>query len=265
MKASIYTRYSTENQREASIEDQERECERLAAQSGLTIVTRYVDKGISAGTTQRPGYQALLEGARAAQFEVILVEDISRLWRSGAEYGPRAAELEDLGVHLVTCVGDDTRRQGWGVMLAIKQAMAEQYRKEVSYRTRRGLEGRALAGKPTGGRKYGYRSGAIYEPEAAIVRRIFAESAAGASQEAIARGLTVDGVPAPKARRWRQATIGSMLQNPAYVGQRVWGTELVKRSAADSKKRRLIERPNGPAVSFADPSLRIVTQVTDQI
>jgi DNA invertase Pin-like site-specific DNA recombinase len=259
MKAAIYARYSTENQREASIEDQVRECERAAKAAGLAVVEHYADKGISGGTAQRPGYQSLLEGARAGRFEVIVVEDISRLWRSNAEYGPRSAELEDLGVHLLTCVGDDTRREGWGVMLAIKSAMAEHARREISYRTRRGLEGRALAGQPTGGRCYGYRNGAVYEPEAAVIRRIYAMAAAGSPQQVIADQLTYEGVPAPKAPRWRQNTICGILRNPRYEGRLVWGSETVKRSARDSKKQRRTPRPGGALVDRHEDSLRIVT------
>lgn len=258
MNAVIYSRYSTENQREASIEDQERSCERLAAQHGLTIVGRYVDKGISGGTAQRPGYQTLLEAARAAQFEVILSEDISRLWRSASEYAPRAAEFEDLGVNLITCVGDDTRTQGWGMMLLIKQAMAEHYRKEVSYRTKRGLEGRALAGKPTGSRKYGYRSGVIYEPEAAIVRRIFALRQGGMMQQGIANTLNGEGVPSPLGARWSENNVGRLLRADRYQGRVVYGKTTVKRSAADSKNVKLVTRT--PLVDRYDPSMQIVSQ-----
>jgi len=66
---------------------------------------------MSGGTADRPRYQALLTAARNHQFDVIVFEEISRLWRNRAEFGPRSAELEDLGIHCLTCVGDDTRRE----------------------------------------------------------------------------------------------------------------------------------------------------------
>jgi len=123
MKAALYARYSTDKQRDASIADQFRECERVARAAGLDVVARFEDKGMSGGTADRPGYQALLTGARRKNFDVIVVEDISRLWRNRAEFGPRSAEFEDLGVHCVTAVGDDTRRDGWGLVIQIKQAV----------------------------------------------------------------------------------------------------------------------------------------------
>ncbi len=123
MKAALYARFSTDKQRDASIDDQFRECERVAKSAGLDVVARFEDRGISGGTHTRPGYQALLTAARAHAFDVMVVEDISRLWRNRAEFGPRSAELEDLGVHCLTCVGDDTRRDGWGLVIQIKQAV----------------------------------------------------------------------------------------------------------------------------------------------
>jgi site-specific DNA recombinase len=90
MKAALYSRFSTDRQRDASIEDQVRECERAAKSAGLEVVARYHDKGISGGTATRPGYQAMLTAARRHEFDVIVTEDISRLWRNRAEFGPRA-------------------------------------------------------------------------------------------------------------------------------------------------------------------------------
>jgi DNA invertase Pin-like site-specific DNA recombinase len=125
MRAALYARFSTEKQRDASIDDQFRECERVAKAAGLEVVARFEDRIISGGTARRPGYQALLTAVHKREFDVIVCEDISRLRRNRAEFGPHSAELEDLGVHCLTCVGDDTRRDGWGLVIRIKQAVVE--------------------------------------------------------------------------------------------------------------------------------------------
>jgi site-specific DNA recombinase len=129
MKAALYARFSTEKQRDASVDDQFRECERVARAAGLEVVARFDEKATSWGTHTRPGYQALLTAARRRDFDVIVTEDISRLWRNRAEFGPRSAELEDFGVHWLTCVGDDARRDGWGLVIQINQAVAEHARR----------------------------------------------------------------------------------------------------------------------------------------
>jgi DNA invertase Pin-like site-specific DNA recombinase len=284
VKAAIYGRYSTDKQRDASIDDQFRECERVARSAGLEVVARFEDKSISGGTTSRPGYQALLTAARARKFEVIVCEDISRLWRNRAEFGPRSAELEDLGVHCLTCVGDDTRRDGWGLVIQIKQAVAEHARRESSYRTRRGLEGNAIAGKPTGGRAFGYiaaRDSAvgrieIDEAQAAIVRRIFDMYASGVSPRTIAATLNAEGVPSPGAswnrtvrrrdRKWLASAIHGdvnrgtgILNNRRYVGVTLWGRSEWKRSAADSKNRKHKLLAVGSAHETVEERLRIVS------
>lgn len=281
-RAAIYARFSTDKQRDASIDDQFRECGRVATGAGLQVVLRFEDKGISAGTAERPGYQALLAAARRNQFDVIITEDISRLWRNRAEFGPRSAELEDLGIHWLSCVGQDTRREGWGLVVQILQAMGEQARKEASYRTRRGLHGKAIAGASTGGRAYGYLAAAaspsgqieIDESQAAVVLKIFQLYADGWSARSIAARLNAEGVPSPGAN-WKRAKrradgkwlasaihgdrkrLTGILNNRRYVGVITWGRSEWRRSAADSsvRRQRLLEKAS---VERIDERLRII-------
>src|SRR5258708_14992399 len=155
MRAALYSRFSTDRQKGASIEDQFRVCERLAEQNGFAVVARFSDAAISGGTTQRPEYQALLAGARHGDFNVIVAEDQSRLWRNMAEQAPRLAELSDLGVHVVT-QDLDTRLESAELLGSVSGAMNSIYRKEIGRRTRRGVEGRARARESTGGRAFGH-------------------------------------------------------------------------------------------------------------
>ncbi len=288
MKAALYARYSTDKQRDASIDDQFRECDRVARTAGFDVVARFEDKGMSGGTADRPGYQALLSATRRREFRVIVVEDISRLWRNRAEFGPRSAEFEDFGVHCVTAVGDDTRRDGWGLVIQIKQAVAEHARREASYRTRRGLEGRAIKGESAGGRAYGYRPASqstsgqveIIETEAAVVRRIFELYAGGISSRAIADRLNSENIPSPGAA-WRRTDTGEhakrrgkwvgsaiqgdpkrgygILNNERYLGRMNWGRLQWKRGAANSKKRVAVAADPALMVRREDPRLRIIS------
>lgn len=169
---------------------------------------------------------------------MVVAEDVSRLWRSRAEYGVRSAELEDLGVHLVTAVGDDTRRDGY-LILTIKSAIAEHARRETSYRTRRALEGLALAGKPTGGRYY---------KDPLVVKRIFEERAQGATYGAIARGLNRDRIRGPRTHYWSANTVKRLLASPRYAGRLEWGATVSTGGARDSRRTRHVKRPEGPLV-----------------
>ena len=251
MRAAIYARYSTDKQREESIDDQYLQCERTAASIGADVVRRFADSGISGGTARRPGYAALLEAARAAEFDVIVTEDISRLWRNRAEFGPRTAELEDLNVHLVTCVGDDTRRDGYGLVLGIKSAIAEHQRREISYRTRRGMEGLAAAGKSTGGRCFGYGSPA----EADTVRWLFAQRRQGVELREMVAALTRAGTPAPRGPRWSYNAVKRILANPRYAGRAIWGRTRNVTRAQDGRRGRPVMSPGGPLVVREGPAL----------
>lgn len=282
MKAALYARYSTEKQSGASIQDQHRVCARLAERHGFTVVERFSDAAISGGTAERPGYQGMLTAARRHEFDVIVAEDTSRLWRNLAEQAPRLAELADLGIHVVTH-DLDTRVESAGMLGAVLGASSEAYRKEIGRRTRRGLEGRARQGKTAGGHSFGYvaarASGTgqieIDLAEAAIVRRIYSQYADGKSPRAIADELNRDKVPAPGAswarteRRQKGWVVSALhgdgkasgiLHNPAYRGEIVWNRVHWVRSAANSHKRRRVENPPSEWIVREEPRLRIVPQ-----
>ena len=57
MNAAIYARYSSDSQREESIEGQLRECREYAERNNMTIVGTYIDRALSAKTADRPEFQ----------------------------------------------------------------------------------------------------------------------------------------------------------------------------------------------------------------
>jgi site-specific DNA recombinase len=283
VKAAIYARYSTSHQREESIEDQFRVCERLAASHGFTVAGRYFDKEISGGTAAREGYQKLLTDARGGRFAVIVAEDVSRLWRNQAEQSARLAELADLGVDVVT-IDLDTRQEETALILgAVKGAMSESYRQEIGRRTRRGLEGLAVQNRPTGGRAYGYIAAAdspskqreIDEVQAEVVRRIFRDYADGLSAATICAALNREGIPSPGASwsRTERRAVGwvvsciagdpkrgtGILNNEQYVGRTIWNRSRWVRSRQDSSKRRCLPNPRSKWIINIDERLRIVS------
>lgn len=259
MKIAIYARFSTTLQNDESTEDQARICREYAQREGWEVVSTFEDKGISGGDTDRPGYQKMLTAARAGKFEIILCEDVSRLWRKESEQSRCVEELRYLKKHIIGVNdGIDTRREGFEYLLAIKGVQNAGYRKEIGKRTHRGLAGRALQGKSAGGRAYGYQS--IYkevvvngrkhdEPagrkrvpeQEKIVRQIFEWYADGHSARWIADELNRKGVPSPGATwnrspdgkrsdgKWLASAIHGdprkgvgILNNELYIGRQVW-------------------------------------------
>jgi site-specific DNA recombinase len=80
-RAAIYARFSSDLQRDASIEDQIRVCTARLDRDGWKLVGSYTDHGVSGATSLRPGYQALFADARSGQFDMVFAESLDRFSR----------------------------------------------------------------------------------------------------------------------------------------------------------------------------------------
>ena len=70
MTAVIYARYSSDNQREESIEGQIRECTAYAEKNGFTVVKHYIDRAVSAKTDNRPQFQQMIKDSDKKLFDI---------------------------------------------------------------------------------------------------------------------------------------------------------------------------------------------------
>ncbi|SFU18877.1 recombinase family protein [Mesorhizobium sp. YR577] len=92
-RAVLYARYSSDNQREASIEDQFRLCEEHAEREGWRIGGRYFDAAISGSSMiLRPSIQKLLSDAQRGMFDVVLAEALDRISRD-RPMSPRCSSI----------------------------------------------------------------------------------------------------------------------------------------------------------------------------
>jgi len=73
MKGVIYARYSSDNQREKSIEGQLRECKAFAEKNDIQIVETYIDRGFSVRTERRPDFQRMIKDSAGKKYEVVIV------------------------------------------------------------------------------------------------------------------------------------------------------------------------------------------------
>ena len=78
MNAVIYARYSSDNQREESIEGQIRECTAYAERNGITVVRHYIDRALSAKTDNRPDFQQMIRDSNKKLFEIVLIAQTIR-------------------------------------------------------------------------------------------------------------------------------------------------------------------------------------------
>jgi site-specific DNA recombinase len=239
MRAVIYARYSSENQREASIEDQVRICKARAQIADWRVVEVYSDAAISGATALRPGYQQLLQDARDGKLDIVLAESLDRLSRDLEDIAALYKLLNFSNVRLMTLEDGEVTE----LHVGLKGTMNALYLKDLARKTRRGLESRVRAGKSGGGIGYGYDvvhshdakgdtvhgERTINATDAAIARRIFEEYVSGRSPRSIAFVLNDDKIPGPAGRNWGPSTIygnwrrgTGILNNELYNGKLVW-------------------------------------------
>jgi DNA invertase Pin-like site-specific DNA recombinase len=147
MRAAIYARYSSDNQRDASIDDQSRQCQQRIKTEGWSPTEVYSDRAISGASTLRPGYQKMLEDARNGVFDILVAEALDRLSRDQEDIAGLYKQLTFSGVRLITLSEGEVNE----LHVGLKGTMNALFLKDLAQKTRRGLEGRVRQGKSGGG------------------------------------------------------------------------------------------------------------------
>lgn len=153
MKVAVYARYSSDNQRDASIADQLRICREFAARHGWTVVQEFTDHAISGATLLRSGFQALMRDALNRRFDIVLAESLDRFSRDQEDTAGLFKRLTFAGVNIVTLAEGDITH----LHIGFKGTMNAVFLKDLAEKTHRGLRGRVENGKAGGGLCYGYR------------------------------------------------------------------------------------------------------------
>ena len=102
MNGVIYARYSSENQREESIEGQIRECKAFAERSCINIIDIYVDRAFSAKTDKRPDFQRMIKESNRKDLDVVIVWKLDRFARNCYDSAHYKAALKKNGVEVVS-------------------------------------------------------------------------------------------------------------------------------------------------------------------
>ena len=276
MRVSIYARYSSDKQREASIEDQVRLCEERAAREGWRVVKRYTDHAISGASLIRGGIQALMQDAQSGKFDLVLTESLDRISRDQEDIAGVYKRLRFAGVKIHTLSEGEIAE----LHIGFTGTMSALYLKSLGEKTWRGQSGRVRAGKSGGGNCYGYdvvrgpsnagepeRGGrCVNEKEAAIVSYVFNEYAAGKSPKAIAHALNRRKVPGPAGKAWGPSTINGnwrrgtgILNNELYIGRLVWNRLAYVKNPNTGKRVSRLNKKSALIITDV-PELRIIDE-----
>ncbi|MCG4253720.1 recombinase family protein [Acetobacter senegalensis] len=276
MRVALYARYSSDNQRDASIEDQLRTCRTYAEQQGWRIVESYSDRAISGASLIRPRIQELITDANAGHFQILLTEAMDRLSRDQEDIAGLFKRMLFANVKIVTLSEGEITP----LHIGLTGTMNALYLKELANKTRRGLRGRVEQGKSGGGLCYGYDvvkqrdshgettcgERAINEKQAQIVRWVFREYVDGKSPKAIALLLNAEGHRGPLSEAWSPSTLNGnrergtgILNNELYIGRLVWNRlRYIKNPSTGKRVSRL--NPDSEWVIQDVPELRIIEQ-----
>lgn len=224
IKAVIYARYSSHNQREESIEGQVRECQDFAARNDMTIIGEYVDRAISGKTDNRADFQRMIKDSEKGHFQAVIVYAIDRFARNRYDSANYKMRLRKNGVKVYYAKQSIPDTPEGIILESVMEGYAEYYSENLSIHIKRGLHENALQCKVTGGTTpLGYRIGAnkTYEIDPAnakIVQEIFQMYANGSSATQIINHCNRCGYRTARGASFNKNSLRTMLMNDKYIG-----------------------------------------------
>lgn len=247
LKSAIYTRVSTEEQRDYgySIDGQIRELKDYCKRKNYDIVDIYNDAGFSGKNMNRPQLERLLDDMKKGFIDVIVAIKVDRLTRDGYDGQWLLKECTKYNV-LLDLLHEpfDVNTVNGEMMFGMNLLFAQRERKEIGSRTKRGLEEAVRQGKyPTQCPLGYYRDDKgflqIDPVPSLVIKDIFELYASGMSMNAIALKFENEKRYNKKNTRWREDKILKIIQNPIYKGEVHW-----RRTTSKGKQNPILIIPN---------------------
>lgn len=225
MRAVIYARFSSENQREESIEGQLRECKAFAERKGYTIVKTYADRAISGKHAEnRPEFMQMIHDSSKGEFDAVIVWKIDRFSRDKYDSVVYKSILLKNAVSVMSATEPIDGSAEGKLMESIFEGFSEYYVKDLEVKVCRGMTENTLKGKFNGGSvTFGYMIDAdnMFQPDpynAPVVTDIFTRYSVGESIIDILNDLKSKGI----TNREKPLTyhfINWILKNRRYLGE----------------------------------------------
>ena len=226
MNAVIYARYSSDSQREESIEGQLRECREYAERNNMTIVGTYIDRALSAKTADRPEFQRMIKDSAKELFEIVLVWKLDRFSRDRYDSAHYKHILKKNGVKVISAKEHISEGPEGIILEAMLEGYAEFYSAELSEKIHRGQKENALKGKNNGGGvPLGYlldkkAQKLVIDPVTApLVVEIFEKYADGKTIRSIVEDFNTRGLRTKKGQPFNINSFSSLLKNRKYIGE----------------------------------------------
>ena len=225
MTAVIYARYSSDNQREESIEGQIRECTAYAEKNGITVIKHYIDRALSAKTDNRPDFQQMIKDSEKRLFDIVLVWKLDRFARNRYDSAHYEYQLERNHVKLVSATEPISDSPAGIMVKSMLTGMAEYYSAELSEKVVRGMTENVLKGKYNGGTiPIGFKVDEekffqIDPLKAPFVVEAFQRYNEGATMKELMNWLNDSGVTTNRNQKFTYNSVQKLLTNKRYIGE----------------------------------------------
>ena len=225
MTAVIYARYSSDNQREESIEGQIRECTAYAEKNGITVIKHYIDRALSAKTDNRPDFQQMIKDSEKRLFDIVLVWKLDRFARNRYDSAHYEYQLERNHVKLVSATEPISDSPAGIMVKSMLTGMAEYYSAELSEKVVRGMTENVLKGKYNGGTiPIGFKVDEekffqIDPLKAPFVVEAFQRYNDGATMKELMNWLNDSGVTTNRNQKFTYNSVQKLLTNKRYIGE----------------------------------------------
>lgn len=247
--AAAYARFSSDNQREESIEAQLYNIRDFASRSGIEIVREYTDEAKSARSDNRPGFISMIRDAEAGLFNMIIVHKLDRFSRDRYDFAYYRRVLRKAGVQLVSVLERLDESPESVMMESVIEGMAEYYSRNLAREVMiKGLLPNARVCKHNGGDPptgYKVNSEGMYEideTEAEHIRIIFEMYTHGDGYGKIIDELSRRGFVTRNGRPYSKTTIYGILRNEKYTGVYIYNRAPSK--SPDGKRNNWKSKPN---------------------
>ena len=275
MKGVIYARYSSDNQREESIEGQLRECKDYAERNGITILGTYIDRALSAKTDNRPEFQKMIKDSAKGLFDVVLVWKLDRFARNRYDSARYKNLLKKNGVKVISARENISEGSEGIILEAMLEGYAEYYSAELSEKVIRGLTDNALKCKYNGGTVpmgYYIDEQQFYQIDpktAPVVLEMFTKYSEGATMQELVNLLNSRGMRSIRGGKITLNIMNHLLKNRRYMGEYSYRDvvkedgipAIVPKELFERVQERLAKNKKAPARHKAEDDYLLTTKL----
>ena len=275
MKAVIYARYSSDNQREESIEGQIRECTAFAEKNDLTILKHYIDRAYSARTDHRPAFQEMIKDSDKHLFDMVIVWKLDRFSRDRYDSARYKVLLKKNNVRVVSATEVISSGADGILLESVLEGFAEYYSADLAEKVTRGMTENALKCKFNGG---SMPIGYVIDEEqhfqidpltAPFVLEAFKRYIEGATMKELIDFFNEKGIKNKSGGDINYNSIQRMLNNRRYIGEYAFRDivvpdgipAIVPKELFDRVQAKLAKNKKSPARHKAEEDYLLTTKL----